>query len=210
MLSGGRSARAPQLNKPPARLPQKKASPNELGLLDAEEALLPARAAGETADPPVRRKHPVARNDDRDRVGAAGGADGPRRARLGQAPGDLAVRAGLARRNVEQLRPDGSLEIGAGGEVKRRQAARRLAKETGSEPPPKHILNAPTKLMEEQGYGKGYDYDHNAEDGFSGQNYFPDGVKRPVLYQPVERGFERELRKRTEFFAKKRIQRQGE
>ncbi|MFP3385406.1 replication-associated recombination protein A [Tritonibacter sp. SIMBA_163] len=90
------------------------------------------------------------------------------------------------------------------------KAARRLAKETGSEPPPKHILNAPTKLMEQQGYGKGYDYDHNAEDGFSGQNYFPDGVKRPVLYQPVERGFERELRKRTEFFAKKRIQRQGE
>ncbi|MCG7624779.1 replication-associated recombination protein A [Epibacterium sp. Ofav1-8] len=90
------------------------------------------------------------------------------------------------------------------------KAARRLAKETGSEPPPKHILNAPTKLMEQQGYGKGYDYDHNAEDGFSGQNYFPDGVRRPVLYQPVERGFERELRKRTEFFAKKRIQRQGE
>ncbi|WP_416367806.1 replication-associated recombination protein A [Tritonibacter mobilis] len=90
------------------------------------------------------------------------------------------------------------------------KAARRLAKETGSMSPPKHILNAPTKLMEEQGYGKGYDYDHNAEDGFSGQNYFPDGVKRPVLYQPVERGFERELRKRTEFFAKKRIQRQGE
>ncbi|GAB5432533.1 MAG: replication-associated recombination protein A [Epibacterium sp.] len=90
------------------------------------------------------------------------------------------------------------------------KAARRLAKETGSMSPPKHILNAPTKLMAEQGYGKGYDYDHDAEDGFSGQNYFPDGVKRPVLYQPVERGFERELRKRTEFFAKKRIQRQGE
>jgi len=89
------------------------------------------------------------------------------------------------------------------------KAARRLAKETGSEPPPKHILNAPTKLMEQQGYGKGYDYDHNAEDGFSGQDYFPEGVKRPVLYQPVERGFERELRKRVEFFAKKRIQRQG-
>jgi len=90
------------------------------------------------------------------------------------------------------------------------KAARRLAKETGSMSPPKHILNAPTKLMAEQGYGKGYDYDHDAEDGFSGQNYFPDGVTRPVLYQPVERGFERELRKRTEFFAKKRIQRQGE
>ncbi|NIZ14807.1 replication-associated recombination protein A, partial [Phaeobacter sp. HF9A] len=63
--------------------------------------------------------------------------------------------------------------------------------------------------MEEQGYGAGYNYDHEAEDGFSGQNYFPDGVKRPLLYQPVERGFERELRKRVEFFAKKRIQRQG-
>jgi len=87
------------------------------------------------------------------------------------------------------------------------KAARRLAKETGSAPPPKHILNAPTKLMAEQGYGEGYDYDHNAEDGFSGQNYFPDGVKHPVLYQPVERGFERELKRRVEFFAKLRTQR---
>ncbi|MGR3760700.1 replication-associated recombination protein A [Roseobacteraceae bacterium NS-SX3] len=87
------------------------------------------------------------------------------------------------------------------------KAARRLAKETGSAPPPKHILNAPTKLMEEQGYGSGYAYDHDAEDGFSGQNYFPEGVKRPVLYLPVERGFERELRKRTEFFAILRMQR---
>jgi putative ATPase len=87
------------------------------------------------------------------------------------------------------------------------KAARRLAKETGSAPPPKHILNAPTKLMSEQGYGEGYAYDHDAEDGFSGQNYFPDGVKRPVLYQPVERGFERELKRRTEFFAKLRLQR---
>lgn len=87
------------------------------------------------------------------------------------------------------------------------KAARRLAKETGSAPPPKHILNAPTKLMAEQGYGEGYDYDHNAEDGFSGQNYFPDGVKHPVLYQPVERGFERELKRRVEFFAKLRAQR---
>ena len=87
------------------------------------------------------------------------------------------------------------------------KAARRLAKETGSTPPPKHIMNAPTKLMTEQGYGAGYQYDHDAEDGFSGQNYFPEGVKRPVLYQPVERGFERELKRRTEFFAKLRLQR---
>ena len=87
------------------------------------------------------------------------------------------------------------------------KAAMRTAKETGSEPPPKHILNAPTRLMKEQGYGAGYAYDHDAEDGFSGQNYFPEGVKRPVLYQPVERGFERELKKRLDYFAKLRARR---
>ncbi|MBY6139489.1 replication-associated recombination protein A [Leisingera daeponensis] len=87
------------------------------------------------------------------------------------------------------------------------KAARRLAKQTGSAPPPKHILNAPTKLMSEQGYGDGYAYDHDAEDGFSGQNYFPDGVKRPVLYQPVERGFERELKRRVDYFANLRLKR---
>jgi putative ATPase len=87
------------------------------------------------------------------------------------------------------------------------KAARRLAKETGSAPPPKHIMNAPTKLMAEQGYGAGYAYDHDAEDGFSGQNYFPDGVKRPMLYQPVERGFERELKRRSEYFANLRLKR---
>lgn len=87
------------------------------------------------------------------------------------------------------------------------KAARRLAKQTGSAPPPKHIMNAPTKLMAEQGYGDGYAYDHDAEDGFSGQNYFPDGVKHPLLYQPVERGFERELKRRVDYFAKLRAQR---
>ncbi|APG45869.1 replication-associated recombination protein A [Phaeobacter porticola] len=87
------------------------------------------------------------------------------------------------------------------------KAARRLAKQTGSAPPPKHILNAPTKLMKSQGYGEGYDYDHNAADGFSGQNYFPDDVPRPELYQPVERGFERELKRRTEYFANLRAKR---
>ncbi|MCC5992020.1 MAG: replication-associated recombination protein A [Rhodobacteraceae bacterium] len=89
------------------------------------------------------------------------------------------------------------------------KAAVKLAKQTGSQPPPKHILNAPTKLMKDQGYGEGYAYDHDAEEGFSGQNYFPDGVKRPVLYQPVERGFERELGKRVAFFAKLRATRSG-
>ncbi len=87
------------------------------------------------------------------------------------------------------------------------KAARAQAKKTGSEPPPKHILNAPTALMKEQGYGEGYAYDHDAEDGFSGQDYFPEGMKRPVLYQPVERGFERELKKRLDWFTKQRLQR---
>ncbi|MEV8467032.1 replication-associated recombination protein A [Fluviibacterium sp. DFM31] len=89
------------------------------------------------------------------------------------------------------------------------KAARKLAKDSGSAPPPKHILNAPTGLMKDQGYGDGYAYDHDAEDGFSGQNYFPDGMERPSLYQPVERGFERDLAKRTAYFAKLRAKRQG-
>ncbi len=88
------------------------------------------------------------------------------------------------------------------------KSARALARSTGSEPPPKHILNAPTKLMSEQGYGSGYAYDHDAEDGFSGQNYFPDGVSRPNLYEPVERGFERDLQKRVQYFNNLRVKRQ--
>ena len=88
------------------------------------------------------------------------------------------------------------------------KAARAAARETGSHPPPKHILNAPTKLMKDIGYGTGYAYDHDAEDGFSGQNYFPEGMKRPVWYLPPERGFERELKKRIDYFAKLRAKRQ--
>lgn len=84
------------------------------------------------------------------------------------------------------------------------KAARNAAKTTGSEPPPKVIRNAPTKLMKDEGYGAGYQYDHDAKDGFSGQNYFPDDMKRGVYYIPVDRGFERELKKRTEYFAKLR------
>ncbi|MEX5730120.1 putative ATPase [Rhodovulum iodosum] len=87
--------------------------------------------------------------------------------------------------------------------------ARAAAKRTGSEPPPKHILNAPTGLMKDQGYGAGYEYDHDAEAGFSGQDYFPDGMKRGVYYAPVERGFERELKRRLDYFAKLRARRQG-
>ena len=84
------------------------------------------------------------------------------------------------------------------------KAARAAAKQTGAEPPPKHILNAPTSLMKDHGYGEGYAYDHDFEGGFSGQNYFPDTIKRPVLYQPIERGFERELKKRLDYFVKRR------
>ena len=89
------------------------------------------------------------------------------------------------------------------------KAARASARETGSQMPPRHILNAPTKMMKEIGYGSGYAYDHDAEDGFSGQDYFPEGMKRPVFYLPPERGFERELKKRVEYFAKLRAKRQG-
>ena len=89
------------------------------------------------------------------------------------------------------------------------KAARAESRRSGSEPPPKHILNAPTRLMKDQGYGTGYAYDHDAEDGFSGQNYFPDTMKRPVLYQPVERGFERDLKKRLDWFTKQRDKRNG-
>lgn len=78
-------------------------------------------------------------------------------------------------------------------------AAKRLAKETGSLMPPKHILNAPTKLMKDIGYGNGYAYDHDAEDGFSGQDYFPDGMRRQKLYGPKDTGFEREIAKRLQY-----------
>jgi putative ATPase len=87
------------------------------------------------------------------------------------------------------------------------KAARAAARDTGSHPPPLHIRNAPTKLMKEIGYGAGYAYDHDAEDGFSGQNYFPDGMRRPVYYAPPERGFERELKKRIDYFGKLRAKR---
>ncbi|MGY6549203.1 MAG: replication-associated recombination protein A [Roseinatronobacter sp.] len=87
------------------------------------------------------------------------------------------------------------------------KAALRLARATGSVPPPKHILNAPTAVMKDQGYGAGYAYDHDAEDGFSGQDYFPEGIARPAFYAPVERGFERELGKRMAYFARLRERR---
>ena len=90
------------------------------------------------------------------------------------------------------------------------KAARGAAKTSGSAPPPKHILNAPTDLMKDQGYGQGYKYDHVAEGGFSGQNYFPDVLDRQSFYQPVERGFERDLDKRLQYFNNLRAKRQSE
>lgn len=86
-------------------------------------------------------------------------------------------------------------------------AARRAARESGSAPPPKHILNAPTALMKDEGYGAGYEYDHAAEDAFSGQHYFPDGMARETYYSPVPRGHERMLAERIEYFARLREKR---
>ncbi len=85
--------------------------------------------------------------------------------------------------------------------------AMRTAKEAGSLVPPKHILNAPTKLMQQEGYGSGYDYDHDTEEAFSGQDYFPEALGRKTFYEPVERGFEREIKKRLEYWAKLRSER---
>ena len=87
---------------------------------------------------------------------------------------------------------------------KAQKAAARAAKETGSLMTPKHILNAPTALMEGLGYGSGYQYDHDRADGFSGQDYFPEGLPRQEFYQPVQRGFEREVRKRLAYWQKLR------
>ena len=89
-------------------------------------------------------------------------------------------------------------------------AAMKAAKEHGSLAPPKHILNAPTKLMSDQGYGAGYAYDHATPEGFSGQNYFPDEMDREQFYDPPERGFEREIRKRLAYWQKLRDEKGGE
>jgi len=82
--------------------------------------------------------------------------------------------------------------------------ANRAAKETGSLSPPKHILNAATGLMKDLGYGNGYQYDHNTDDGFSGQDYFPDDIDRIEFYVPTDRGFEREVKKRLDYWNKLR------
>ena len=119
--------------------------------------------------------------------------------RLGSPEGELAIAQAVIYLGTAPKSNAGYVAYGA---------AKRAAKEHGSLMPPMHILNAPTKLMKEIGYGKGYEYDHNAEDGFSGQNYFPDGMAREEFYQPVERGFEREIVKRLEYWEKLRDARQ--
>jgi putative ATPase len=87
------------------------------------------------------------------------------------------------------------------------KGAMRSAKETGSLDPPMHILNAPTKMMKDLGYGDDYAYDHDAPEAFSGQHYFPEGMGHATFYEPVPRGFEREIKKRLEYWAKLRAER---
>lgn len=90
------------------------------------------------------------------------------------------------------------------------KASARVAQESGSLLPPKHILNAPTKLMEQEGYGRDYAYDHNEAEGFSGQDYFPEQMERQHFYAPTDRGFEAEVRARLERWAQIRAKRAGE
>ncbi|MBT8001925.1 MAG: replication-associated recombination protein A [Rhodospirillales bacterium] len=90
------------------------------------------------------------------------------------------------------------------------KAAKKAARDTGSLMPPKHSLNAPTKMMKDLGYGEGYEYDHNADEGFSGQNYFPDDMSRQQFYTPLDRGFEREIEKRLAYWSRIRKNKSGE
>ncbi len=119
--------------------------------------------------------------------------------RLGSPEGDLAV---------FQLTAYLATAPKSVGVYKAMYAAKDLARKTGSLMPPKNILNAPTKLMKQLGYSEGYEYDPDTEDGFSGANYFPDGVKRVKLYHPVERGFEREIKRRVDYFDNLRREKQ--
>lgn len=111
--------------------------------------------------------------------------------RLGSPEGDLAV-AGLV---VYLATAPKSI-----GVYRAWNQAVQVARETDSLMPPKHILNAPTKLMAEVGYGKGYQYDPDTKDGFSGQEYFPDEIGHRTFYRPMERGFEREIQKRLDYW----------
>lgn len=120
--------------------------------------------------------------------------------RLGSPEGDLAIM---------QLTAYLATAPKSAGVYKAMHAANDLARKTGSLMPPKNILNAPTKLMKQLGYHEGYEYDPDCEDGFSGANYFPDGMNRVKLYHPVDRGFEREVKKRIEYFDNLRKEKQA-
>lgn len=111
--------------------------------------------------------------------------------RLGSPEGDLSV-AGLVV-YLATAPKSNSLEVAW-------NTVREAARETATLMPPKHILNAPTRLMRELGYNQGYQYDPDTKDGFSGQNYFPDGMERPTFYRPNERGYEREIKKRLDYW----------
>ena len=141
---------------------------------------------------------------------------------IGMADPEALVQALAARDAYEQLgSPEGELAIAqcviylgtapkSNAQYKAFKLAMKSAKEHGSLMPPAHILNAPTNLMKELGYGKGYQYDHDAEDGFSGQNYFPGDMERQDYYQPFEVGFERDIKKRLEYWGKLRKEKQTE
>ena len=120
--------------------------------------------------------------------------------RLGSPEGELAIAQAVI---FLATAPKSNAAYGAYG------AAMASAKASGSLMPPMHILNAPTRLMKDLGYGKGYAYDHDAPDAFSGQNYFPEGLARQNFYQPVERGFEREIKKRLDYWTRLRSERQN-
>ena len=141
---------------------------------------------------------------------------------IGMADPNALVQAMTARQTYEMLgSPEGELAIAqsviylatapkSNAQYMAYKAARRSAREHGSLMPPKHILNAPTKLMKELGYSDGYAYDHDAEDGFSGQDYFPEEMGRQHYYRPVARGFERDITKRLEYWDKLRSKRQDD
>ncbi len=138
---------------------------------------------------------------------------------IGLADPQALVDARAAAETYEQLgSPEGELALAntviylatapkSNAAYKAYKAARRVASERGSLMPPKTILNAPTKLMKQEGYGADYSYDHDAPDAFSGQDYWPDALGRQLFYDPPERGFEREIRKRLEYWEKLRLER---
>jgi putative ATPase len=135
---------------------------------------------------------------------------------IGLADPQALIQALAARETFEVLgSPEGELAIvqatlylatapKSNAAYKAEKAAMAAARQTGSLTPPSHILNAPTALMKDLGYGRDYVYDHDTDEGFSGQNYFPDEMERRRFYHPVERGFEREIGKRLAWWARKR------